>query len=272
MARRRAGEDNDDAAGEDNDDAAGEDNDDGGQFDEAIEWLYSSEGLAAASRHCWKRQSPIEPQEVRQELATKFWEKRTSEPEFLGRDHTISNLPAYLNVCLERQLVSIFRGAPDDVSLDGYRDKENIAEDDDRDSRVPEGFAQLLQDYRNKVSFESMSDEDAIIRLIALLRSELERADTDDSILSAALAYLVAVEHPDVDTADCPDSNGVHNDDERAMWLAGWIGNRELCFESGTISPAALRKRRHRFLKRVRLAVSRALAKIQVHLWEAENG
>ena len=251
---------------------AGEDNDDGGQFYEAIEWLYSSEGLAAASRHCRKRQSTIEPQEVCQELATKFWEKKTSEPEFLGRNQPISNLPAYLNVCLERQLVSIFRGAPDDVSLDGYRDKENIAEDDDRDSRVPEGFAQWLQDYRNKVGFEAMTDEDATIRLIALLRSELERADIDDSVLSAALTYLVAVKHPNVDTADCPGSNGVHNEDEHAMWLAAWFGNRELCFGLGTISPAALRKRRQRFLKRVRLAVRRARAKLQLHLWEDENG
>jgi hypothetical protein len=173
---------------------------------------------------------------------------------------------------LRNQLESILRGDPDDVSLDDHRDKENIAEDDDRDSRVPEGIAQLLQDYRNKVGFEAMSDEDATIRLIALLRSELERADIDDSVLSAALAYLVAVKHPNVDTADCPDSNGVHNEDERAMWLAAWIGNPKLCFELGTISPAALRKRRHRFLKRVRLAVSRARAKLRLHLWEAENG
>ena len=109
MARRRAGEDNDDGAGEDNDDGAGEDNDDGGQFDEAILWLGSDEGVDAARGHCRRSRSTIEPEDVCQRLVLRLLEKRLKNPGFLGKDHRISNLPGFLNRALHHELVNIYR-------------------------------------------------------------------------------------------------------------------------------------------------------------------
>jgi hypothetical protein len=108
--------------------------------------------------------------------------------------------------------------------------------------------------------------------LIALIRSELELTEIDSPVLASTLAYLVATKHPEVDTADCPDSNGVHDEYERAMWIAAWIGNRTQCFDGSGISLDALRKRRQRFLAKVKQALFQSQARIQLHLWEAENG
>lgn len=101
MARRRAGEDNDDGASEDNDD--------GGQFDEAILWLGSDEGVNAARGHCRRSRSTIEPDDVCHRLVLNLLEKRLTNPGFLGKDHKISNLPAYLNRALRHELVKMYR-------------------------------------------------------------------------------------------------------------------------------------------------------------------
>jgi hypothetical protein len=246
--------------------------DDKGQFDEAIVWLASKDALAIARRHCGKRNSEIEPNDVCQQLVLKFLEKRLKDPGFLGKDHKISNLPAFLNRLLDHELVNIFRGITNEQSALDRLGRLGSPEDEDRDSRVLDGIAQLLQDYRNKVGFDAMSDEDATLRLIALIRSELELAEIDSSVLASTLAYLVATKHPEVDTADCPDSNGVRNVDERAMWIAAWIGNRTQCFDGSGISPEALRKRRQRFLAKVKQALFQSQARVQLHLWEDENG
>lgn len=246
--------------------------DDKGQFDQAILWLASKDALAVASRHCEGRRSAIEPSDVCQQLVVKLLEKRLKKPGFLGEDHKISDLPAYLNRALLHELVNIYRGITNDLSSLDHSGRVDIPEDEDRDSRVLDGIAQLLQDYRNRVGFDAMSDEDATLRLIALIRSELELAEIDSPILASTLAYLVATKHPGVDTTGCPDSNGVRNDDERAMWIAAWIGNRDQCFDGSGISPGALRKRRQRFLAKVKQALFQSQARVQLHLWEDENG
>ena len=243
-----------------------------GQFDEAIVWLASKDALAIARRHCEGKNSQIEPSDVCQQLVLKFLEKRLKKPRFLGKDHKISNLPAYLNRALFHELVNIFRGTLDDPIFLDPLGRAEFREDEDRDSRVSDGIAQLLQDYRNKVGFDAMSDDDATLRLIALIRSELELAGIDSPVLASTLAYLVATKHPEVDTADCPDSNGVRDEHERAMWIAAWIGNRDQCFDGSGISPGALRKRRERFLAKVKQALFQAQARVQLHLWEDENG
>lgn len=245
---------------------------DEGQFDEAVKWLASKDALAIARRHCAGKSSTIEGSDVCQQLVLKFLEKRLKKPEFLGKDHKISNLPGYLNRALFHELVNIFRGSPNEPMFLDRLGKADFREDEDQDSRVLDGIAQLLQDYRNKVGFDAMSDEDATLRLIALIRSELELAEIDSSILASTLAYLVAIKHPEVDTADCPDSKGVHNVDERAIWIAAWIGNRNQCFDGSDISPGALRKRRQRFLAKVKQALFQSQARVQLHLREDENG
>jgi DNA-directed RNA polymerase specialized sigma24 family protein len=246
--------------------------DDKGQFDEAIVWLASKDALSIARRHCEGKNSTIEARDVCQQLVLKLLEKRLKKPGFLGKGHKISNLPAYLNRALFHELVNIYRGSEKEMNFRDRWGKVEFPEDEDRDSRVLDGIAQLLQDYRNKVGFDAMSDEDATIRLIALIRSELELAEIDSPVLASTLAYLVATKHPEVDTTGCPDSNGVRNEDERAMWIAAWIGNRTQCFDESGISPGALRKRRQRFLAKVREALFQAQSRIQLHLWEAENG
>jgi hypothetical protein len=246
--------------------------DDKGQFDEAIVWLASKDALAIARRHCDGKNSSIDASDVCQHLALKLLEKRLKKPGFLGKDHKIFNLPAYLNRSLRHELVNIFRGITNEPIFLDRLGKADFPEDEDRDSRVLDGIAQLLQDYRNKVGFDAMSDEDATLRLIALIRSELELAEIDSPILASTLAYLVAIKHPEVDTADCPDSNGVRDEHERAMWIAAWIGNRNQCFDESGISPEVLRKRRQRFLAKVKQALFQSQARVQLHLWEDKNG
>ena len=246
--------------------------DDKGQFDEAIVWLASKDALAIARRHCGKRNSEIEPRDVCQQLVLKLLEKRLKKPGFLGKDHKISNLPAFLNRLLDHELVNIYRGILNEQSALDRLGRLDSPEDEDRDARVLDGIAQLLQDYRNKVGFDAMSDDDATLRLIALIRSELELAGIDSPVLASTLAYLVATKHPEVDTADCPDSNGVRDEHERAMWIAAWIGDRDQCFDGSGISPEALRKRRQRYLAKVKQAIFQAQARVQLHLWEDENG
>ncbi len=245
---------------------------DKGQFDEAIVWLASKDAIAIARRHCEGKNSTIDASDVCQHLALKLLEKRLKKPGFLGKDHKISNLPAYLNRALFHELVNIYRGSEKEMNFRDHWGKVEFPEDEDRDSRVLDGIAQLLQDYRNKVGFDAMSDEDATLRLIALIRSELELTEIDSPVLASTLAYLVATKHPEVDTADCPDSNGVHDEYERAMWIAAWIGNRTQCFDGSGISLDALRKRRQRFLAKVKQALFQSQARVQLHLWEDKNG
>ena len=246
--------------------------DDKGQFDEAIVWLASKDALSIARRHCEGKNSQIEPSDVCQQLVLKLLEKRLKKPRFLGKDHKISNLPAYLNRALFHELVNIFRGTSDEPIFLDRLGRAECREGEERDSRVSDGTAQLLQDYRNKVGYEDISDEDAGLRLIALIRSELELAEVDSPVLASTLAYLVAIKHPEVDTADCPDSNGVRDEQQRAMWIAAWIGNRDQCFDGSGISPEALRKRRQRFLAKVKQALFQSQARVQMHLRGNENG
>jgi hypothetical protein len=207
---------------------------------------------------------------VCQHLAEKFWVNRKQNPGFLGRNHHIDNLIGYLSVCLLRELVSIYRGTPDDKILKAHQ-RELIRVDDDEDSRIPDGFEDLLQDYRDWAQFQGISDDDVQNRLIALIRSELELDVGEIRVLATALGYLLAIKHPGVETGDCPDSNGVHNADERAMWIAMWFGNRAYCFEAEDVTPAALRKRRQKFAGKVREASLRAEVRIRKLLQENDD-
>ena len=278
MVRRRAGEDNDDGAGEDNDDGAGEDNDDGagednddgGQFLEAILWLGSAEGISVARRYCQGKYSTIEPEDLCQRLVEKFLVYRKRNSGFLGRDHRIERLVGYLAKSLVNELRSIYRGDSDSKILEAHQ-RELIRVDDDGDSRHFDGIQGLLQEYRDWAQCKGISDDDAMVRLIALIRSELELAVDDIRVLATALVYFLVIAHPEVETGDCRDSHGVHNADERAMWIAMWFGNREYCFEAAGVTPAALRKRRQKFAGKVRRASLRAEVRIRKFLQENDD-